>query len=59
MYPTVAYWVSEYKRGILRRQDDPHSGRLSISDTEENIKKVEKLVLEDRRINRKHLANNP
>lgn len=55
-YSTVAYWVSEFKRGRSTCEDDLRSGRPSTSITEENIKKVEKLVLEDRRITIKHLA---
>lgn len=55
-YSTVAYWVAEFKRGRSSCKDDPRSGRPSTSVTEANIKKVEKLVLEDRRITIKHLA---
>lgn len=55
-YSTVAYWVAEFKRGRSSCKDDPRSGRPSTSITEENVKKVEKLVLDDRRITIKYLA---
>lgn len=55
-YSTVAYWVAEFKRGRSSCKDDPRSGRPSTSVTEENVKKVENLVLEDRRMTIKHIA---
>lgn len=56
-YSTVAYWVAEFKRGRLSCEDDHRSGRPSTSVTEENVKKVENLILQDRRITIKHLAD--
>ena len=55
-YSTVAYWVAEFKRGRSSCKDDSRSGRPSTSITEENAKKVGKLVLDDRRITVKYLA---
>lgn len=55
-YSTVAYWVAEFKRGRVKCEDDPRSGRPSTSITDENVKKVEDLVLQDRRMSIKHLA---
>ncbi|KAL0831014.1 hypothetical protein ABMA28_001900 [Loxostege sticticalis] len=55
-YSTVAYWVAEFKRGRSTCEDDQRTGRPSTSVTEENVKKVEKMVLEDRRITIKYLA---
>ncbi|KAL0822131.1 hypothetical protein ABMA28_004265 [Loxostege sticticalis] len=55
-YSTVAYWIAEFKRGRSTCEDDQRTGRPSTSVTEENVKKVEKMVLEDRRITIKYLA---
>lgn len=55
-YSTVAYWVAEFKRGRANCEDDPRSGRPSTSVTDENVARIEKLVLEDRRISIQQLA---
>lgn len=55
-YSTVAYWVADFKRGRSSCEDDQRSGRPSCSVTEEDVKKFENLVLEDRRITIKQLA---
>lgn len=47
---TVQKWSSEFKRGRESIEDDPRSGGPVSALTEENVKKVEKLVLEDTRI---------
>lgn len=55
-YSTVAYFVSESKTGRLSCKDDPRSGRHLTSFTIENVKKIEKLVLDDGSITTNHLA---
>lgn len=54
---TVQKWSSEFKRGRESIEDDPRSGGPVSGTTEENVKKVEKLVLEDARIKIKMLAD--
>uniref|UniRef100_A0A8D2LRM9 Mos1 transposase HTH domain-containing protein n=1 Tax=Varanus komodoensis TaxID=61221 RepID=A0A8D2LRM9_VARKO len=53
---TVQKWSSEFKRGRESIEDDPHSGRPVTATTKENVKKIEKLVMEDARIKIKMLA---
>lgn len=53
---TVQKWSSEFKRGRESIEDDPRSGGPISAATEENVKKVEKLVLEDARIKIKMLS---
>lgn len=57
-YSMVAYWVVEFKRGRLDCKDVPlpRCEWPSTSVMEEYVKKVKKLVFEDRRITIKHLA---
>lgn len=49
-YSTTKKWAAEFKRGRLSIEDDPRSGRPQSAVTEENIKKVHKKVLENRRL---------
>ncbi|KAF7239972.1 Dynein heavy chain 6, axonemal [Varanus komodoensis] len=44
---TVQKWSSEFKRGRESIEDDPRSGGPVTATTKENVKKIEKLVLED------------
>lgn len=44
---TIAYWVTEFKRGRSSCEDDPRSGRPSTSIAEENIKKIKKCQKEE------------
>ncbi|KAF7236078.1 Protein GVQW3 [Varanus komodoensis] len=53
---TVQKWSSEFKRDRESTEDDPHSGRPVTATTKENVKKIEKLILEDARIKIKTLA---
>ncbi|XP_063387179.1 histone-lysine N-methyltransferase SETMAR-like [Cydia fagiglandana] len=49
-YATVKKWSRLFKLGRESIEDDPRSGRPISVVTEENVAKVKKLVLEDRRI---------
>ncbi|KAF7246061.1 hypothetical protein EYD10_07867 [Varanus komodoensis] len=53
---TVQKWSSEFKRGRESIEDDPRSGGLVTATPKENVKKIEKLVLEDAQIKIKMLA---
>lgn len=53
---TVQKWSSEFKRGRESIEDDTRSGGPVSVSTEENVEKVEKLVLEDARIKIRMLA---
>ncbi|KAF7251792.1 hypothetical protein EYD10_02920 [Varanus komodoensis] len=53
---TVQKWSSEFKRGRESTEDNPHLGGLVTATTKENVKKIEKLVLEDAQIKIKMLA---
>ena len=49
-FATIKRWSREFKHGRESLEEDPRSGRPNTAVTEENIEKVKKLVLEDRRI---------
>lgn len=53
---TVQKWSSEFKRGRESIEDDSRSGGPISATTEENVKKIEKIVLDDARIKIKMLA---
>lgn len=56
-YTTVKKWVAEFKRGRENIEDDPRSGRPMTSTTEENINKVCDLILKDRRLTIREIAD--
>ena len=47
---TVYYWIQQFKFGKEGVEDDAHTGRPATVVVEANVRLVEKLVLEDRRI---------
>ena len=53
---TVKFWVTEFKRGRKSSGDDERSGRPKTATTDENIAKVHQMVLDDRRIKVKEIA---
>jgi hypothetical protein len=55
-YATVKRWTRLFKDGRGSIKDDEHPGPSCTVVTDENIKKVEKLVLEDRRIRVRQIA---
>lgn len=52
----VKYWFAKFKRGRLTTDDEPRPGRPVEVATEENITKIHKLVLADRRVKLSELA---
>jgi hypothetical protein len=42
---TVEMWFAKCKRGEINIEDDPRSGRPKEAVTDENIKKVYKIIL--------------
>lgn len=55
-YSTVARWAKEFKLGRTSTEDEHREGRPSTSLTAENVKKVEDIVLADRRVTIRHVA---
>ncbi|XP_037942879.1 protein GVQW3-like [Teleopsis dalmanni] len=54
---TQAYeWYKSFKKGREVTEDLPRSERPSTSNTEENVAKIKKIVLEDRRMTEKEIA---
>ena len=49
-YSTVAKWSAEFKRGRDSLEDDPRPGRPADVISQEMIDRVERLVLNNRRI---------
>lgn len=54
---TVKYWVAEFKRGRTSCQDEHRSGRPNEVTTSEMVKKIHKIVLYDRRLKLRELAD--
>lgn len=55
-YSTVARWAKEFKLGRTSTEDAHREGCPSTSRTEDIVKKVEDIVLEDRRVTIGHIA---
>ncbi|XP_077156041.1 histone-lysine N-methyltransferase SETMAR-like [Ranitomeya variabilis] len=55
-YSTVACWAKEFKLGRTSMEDEHREGRPSTSLNEGNVKKVEEVVLADRRVTIRHVA---
>ena len=56
-YSTVAKWSAEFKRGRDSLEDDPRPGRPADDISQEMIDRVERLVLNNRRIKVAELAS--
>src|SRR5208283_5286915 len=56
-YRTVAKWVAEFKDPERGFEDAPRSGRPSTMITDENIEAVEQLVMRDRQISVRWVAD--
>ncbi|GFW03732.1 mariner transposase [Trichonephila clavipes] len=54
---TVKYWVTEFKRGRTSCQDEHRSGHPNKVTTPEMVKKIHKVVLDDRRLKLHELAD--
>jgi len=55
-YVTVKNWVTHFKRGDFSTCDAPRPGRLKTWTTSEIIDQIHELILEDRRISAKSIA---
>jgi len=55
-YATVKNWVAQFKRGDFSTCDAPRPGRPKIMTTPEIIDQIHELILEDRRILSKSIA---
>ncbi|XP_037930790.1 protein GVQW3-like [Teleopsis dalmanni] len=49
-------WYKSFKEGREVIEDLPRSGRPSTSNTEENVAKIKKIVLDDRRMTEREIA---
>jgi hypothetical protein len=47
---TVEKWFAKFKRGEMSIDDDPCSGRPKEAVSDKNIKKVHKIILNDRKV---------
>ena len=57
MDQTIVYkWYRRFKDGREETVDDPLSGRPSTSKTGENVEEIKKIVLENRRITVREIA---
>lgn len=55
-YATVKNWVAQFKRGDFSTCDAPRPGRPKTVTTPEIIDQIHELILEDRRISAKSIA---
>jgi len=55
-YATVKNWVAQFKRGNFSTCEAPRPGRLKTVTTPEIIDQIHELILEDRRISTKSIA---
>jgi len=55
-YTTVKNWVAQFKHGHFSTCDAPRPGRPKTVTTPEIIDQIHKLILEDRRISAKSIA---
>jgi len=55
-FTTVKFWAAEFKRGRKSLGDDERSGRPKTATADENIAKVHQIVLDDRRIKVREIA---
>jgi len=56
LYATVKNWVAQFKRGDFSTCDAPRPGRPKTVTTQEIIDQIHELILEDRRISAKSIA---
>lgn len=56
-YSMVKKWTALFKQGRQSVQDDPRSGRPSTAVTPENVDKIHDMVLADRRVKIREIAN--
>lgn len=56
-FSTIKKWAAEFKRDRSSLEDDPRTGRPKTATTSEMIEKVHDLILNDRRIKVREVAN--
>jgi len=55
-YSTTKKWAAEFKRGRISLEDDPREGRPKSATTPEIIEQVHDMVLDDRRMKVREIA---
>lgn len=55
-FTTVKFWAAEFKRGRTSLGDDERSGRPKTATTDDNIAQVHQMVLDNRRIKVREIA---
>ena len=55
-FSTIKKWAAEFKRGLTSLEDDPCEGRPKSATTPEIIEQVHDMVLDDRRIKVREIA---
>ena len=55
-FPTIKKWAAEFKRGRTSLEDDPREGRPKSATTPEIIEQVHDMVLDDRRVKVREIA---
>ena len=53
----VQKWTAEFNRSRESLEDDPRSGRPATATTQENIDRVNHMVMDDRRLTVNQIAN--
>ena len=53
---TVKNWFNKFQRGRMSFSDEPRPGALKTATTEDNVTKIHDLVLADRRLNMREIA---
>ena len=56
-FTTIKYWVAEFKRGRTSCKDVHRSSRPNEVTTTEMVKKIDKMVLDERRLKVRELAD--
>jgi len=56
LYATIKNWVAQFKHGDFSTYEAPRLGRPKTVTTSEIIDQIHKLILEDRRISAKSIA---
>jgi histone-lysine N-methyltransferase SETMAR len=55
-FSTIKKWAAEFKRGRTSLEDDPREGRTKSATTPEIIEQVRDMVLDDRRMKVREIA---